>query len=497
MKTRILTSWILLADLAWAAVALLGAEFLRYGTAWHTNQRFSNDALLIFLAAAWILWTLLSSWMQLDGFRGGWHFPAIVSKMFLAVSCLMIVLASLGYGLQQFVSRLGLSYFGGLLLVGFVMIRLGACSLLRRRYRRGEVSRVVIAGSGRVARELATKIARHPEMLCKVAGFLWPHDSTTEQAGLAHSGLRPTAALSTLGIVELLQAQKVDELVLALPRPAWSEVLNLAGLCRERGINVSLIPQPYELYLSQPILIDLDGLPLLQLREPFASIPSLYAKRVVDVALGLLLTAATLPIVLVSALFLRCMRGHAFERVPRCGEFGKPFHMFRLNVPRGAQGGLLFERVLERLSVSELPQLWNVLRGDMSLVGPRPESLDRVKHYSEWQQERLSVKPGITGLAQVHGLREQNSSEEKTRFDLQYRLNPPPLTDISLLLQTVWTLALRVLRYSQLVGEQPATSELGQTQEPAVPELESLRETPRELLEEVVSRAHRPQPSAN
>jgi hypothetical protein len=97
----------------------------------------------------------------------------------------------------------------------------------------------------------------------------------------------------------------------------------------------------------------------------------------------------------------------------------------------------------------------------------------------------------------VHGLREQNSSEEKTRFDLQYRLNPSPLTDISLLLQTVWTLALRVLRYSQLVGEQPATSELGQTQEPAVPELESLRETPRELLEEVVSRAHRPQPSAN
>jgi lipopolysaccharide/colanic/teichoic acid biosynthesis glycosyltransferase len=495
MKTRILASWILMADLAWAAVALLGAEFLRYGSAWHANQRFSNDGLLIFLAAAWILWILLSSWMQLDGFRGGWHLPAIVSKMFLAVSCLMIVLASLGYGLQQFVSRLALSYFGGLLLVGFVVVRLGARTLLRRRYQRGEVSRVVIAGSGRVARELATKIARHPEMLCKVAGFLWPHDSTTEQADLAPSGLRPTPALSTLGIVELLHAQKVDELVLALPRPAWSEVLNLAGLCRERGIKVSLIPQPYELYLSQPTLIDLDGLPLLQLREPFASIPALYAKRVVDVALGLLLTIATLPIVLVLALLLRHRRGRAFERVSRCGEFGKPFHMFRLNVPRGVPDGLLLERVLERLSVSELPQLWNVLRGDMSLVGPRPESLDRVKHYSEWQQERLSVKPGMTGLAQVHGLREQNSSEEKTRFDLQYRLNPSPLTDISLLLQTVWTLALRVLSYSQLMAAEPAASELGET--PGVPEPESMRETPHELLEEVVPSAHRAQPSAN
>jgi lipopolysaccharide/colanic/teichoic acid biosynthesis glycosyltransferase len=201
--------------------------------------------------------------------------------------------------------------------------------------------------------------------------------------------------------------------------------------------------------------------------------------------------------VLVSALFLRHMRGHAFERVPRCGEFGKPFHMFRLNVPRGAQAGLRFERVLERLSVSELPQLWNVLRGDMSLVGPRPESLDRVKHYSEWQQERLRVKPGMTGLAQVHGLRERNSSEEKTRFDLQYRLNPSPLADISLLLQTVWTLALRVLRYSELAAEQAATSETGQTQGPAFRELEALRQPPRELLEEVVSSAHRAQPSAN
>jgi lipopolysaccharide/colanic/teichoic acid biosynthesis glycosyltransferase len=92
-----------------------------------------------------------------------------------------------------------------------------------------------------------------------------------------------------------------------------------------------------------------------------------------------------------------------------------------------------------------LPQLWNVLRGDMSLVGPRPESPERVKYYSEWQRQRLKVRAGVTGLAQVNGLREQHSSEDKTRFDLQYILNWSPLLDLSLILQTVWTLLSRGL----------------------------------------------------
>jgi lipopolysaccharide/colanic/teichoic acid biosynthesis glycosyltransferase len=104
------------------------------------------------------------------------------------------------------------------------------------------------------------------------------------------------------------------------------------------------------------------------------------------------------------------------------------------------------------MSITELPQLWNVLRGEMSLVGPRPESYDRVRRYSEWQQRRLSIKPGMTGLAQVQGLRDQNSSEEKARFDLQYILNPSATGDIAILLQTLWTLTKRSFRYPRLVA---------------------------------------------
>src|SRR5882672_7732164 len=81
----------------------------------------------------------------------------------------------------------------------------------------------------------------------------------------------------------------------------------------------------------------------------------------------------------------------------------------------------------------------------MSLVGPRPESPERVKNYSDWQRQRLNVRAGVTGLAQVHGIREQHSSEDKARFDLQYIVNWSPFLDLSLILQTVWTLLIRGL----------------------------------------------------
>jgi len=120
--------------------------------------------------------------------------------------------------------------------------------------------------------------------------------------------------------------------------------------------------------------------------------------------------------------------------------------MLRLDVDRPTRSSAWFERVLEASSLTELPQLWNVLCGQMSLVGPRPEPLDRVQNYSEWQHRRLRVSPGMTGLAQVHGLRDRSSSEEKTKLDLQYLMHRSLLIDLSLLLQTAWTLTMRLIR---------------------------------------------------
>jgi lipopolysaccharide/colanic/teichoic acid biosynthesis glycosyltransferase len=118
-------------------------------------------------------------------------------------------------------------------------------------------------------------------------------------------------------------------------------------------------------------------------------------------------------------------------------------------VDHNPQNSSCFERMLWQFSISELPQFWNVLRGDMSLVGPRPECPERATRYSAWHQQRLSAKPGLTGLAQVHGLREQHTSEDKTRHDLQYMLHPSLLKDVSLLIETIWTLMLRLIKIPQ------------------------------------------------
>ncbi len=479
MKPDVVGRGILLADLAWSVVAWLGADALRYGAFWKAADRSSTYGLLPFLAVTIIIWMLLSAWMKLDCFRGGWHFPAVFSRLFLAVFCLMCVLLSGGYLAREYVSRLALTYFGVLLFGGFVGIRYVGRLLLLARSRGGKVRRVVIVGANRVARELALKIKRHPEMMCDVVGFLCPEDD-------GNLSCQEATTVPALGVADLLAGQQISDLILALPRPSLPEILNLVARCRERGINLSFVPQPYELYLSRPALLDVDGIPVLELREVFASDFFFRCKRFIDIVVAAVMSVVALPVLLPAAIGLRWTKGRAFRWERRCGQHAKVFFMLRLNVERHSANLPRFERLLENMSLTELPQLWNVLRGEMSLVGPRPESSARVQRYSEWQQRRLSIKPGMTGLAQVHGLRDQTPSEEKARFDLQYILNPSATADISILLQTLWTLTIRSFRYPRLVAPEPSLVRTGFFDGGAP-----------HLLEKTLQDAHRSQSSAH
>lgn len=442
MIQRRLSVAVLIADLAWSVLAMATSVVLRYGLHWNQLKSDSLSPLLPFFGGAWLIWAVLSLLLPLDGFRGGWRLSAVVSQLLLAVGVSTLALLSGGYLRRAYVSRLVLLQFSLLLFTGFALIRIAFYLWLRARLRNDGVRRIVIMGGGRSARELARKFERHPEMLCRVVGLLAPDDGTFSPESIVadSTGARST---STLEVVELFRAQSIDEVILVPDECSSPDLLNLAALCREHGIAVSLVPQFYELYLSSFHLTDLDGLPLLQLAKPGMSIPAQIGKRTLDLILGTVLSILSAPILLPFAALLFSLKGKAFRWETRCGFRGKQFAMLRLNVDRVAGINSRLERVLNECSVTELPQLWNVLRGDMSLVGPRPESRDRVCRYSEWQQQRLSVKPGMTGLAQVQGLREQHSSEDKTRFDLQYLLNCSVWTDLSLLLQTVWTLATR------------------------------------------------------
>jgi lipopolysaccharide/colanic/teichoic acid biosynthesis glycosyltransferase len=353
----------------------------------------------------------------------------------------MCALFTIAYLERQFISRLALGYFGLLVFLGFLAIRVIARSIMASRSARGLVRNVVILGDGPLAREMAHKIECHPEMLRKVVGFLSPGEDAFQSASSLNR--KDAVTLRSLDIADMLKSKGVHEIILTVSAPGHSEILDLTSRCGSQGITVSMVPQPYEMYLTKPELTDLDGLPLLELQTvPLGGEP--FWKRGFDVAMTLALLPACVPPMLAGAALLKLKKGKAFCCERRSGKDGKEFEIYRLNSPRNGTELPAYERILETLSITELPQLFNVLRGEMSLVGPRPEGLDRARRYTDWHRQRLKAKSGITGLAQVYGLRDQHSSEDKTRYDLQYILCRSPFQDVSLLLQTAWTLTVRL-----------------------------------------------------
>ena len=432
---------ILAADLLWIAAASAAAHILQNGlTVGRAELPRTFYAPEILLIAS--IWTVLYSRQRLEGFGGGRWFPSVLAQVTTAVIYLLGALLVFAFLRNNGDSRLELVYIGTLLPLGFIAIRCLAWRLVTSRPRGASRRRVVILGSGQLVHDLASKISRHPEMPLEVTGVLFPSD--TEPSNRAATLPAGTISIRTLGILGLMQEKKAQELILVEPLPTGVESEKLISHCRKAGMRVHLVPQRYELYLSKAKLTEIEDVPLLSLEEQTLSTVGLRLKKVVDFLGALFLLVFSAPLLALSAGALRSRKDKVLRKELRCGKNGRPFCMYRLNVDRWAPDLSGCEWILARFSMTELPQLWNVLKGDMSLVGPRPESPERVKHYSMWQRQRLSVTPGLTGLAQVNGLRENHTSEEKAHFDLQYIFHWSLFLDFSLLLQTIFTLVARL-----------------------------------------------------
>lgn len=451
--------WILASDLVWLPIAMFSAFLMRYGSTFMTMVRSTLLIFSIMLLESAIIWIFLWMRLGLDGFRGEWRFPAVLSQTFLAVWILIVIVAASGYMFGAYVSRLVVAYFGVMTLTGFVLVRLGTHWLFDARRRSGFIRHAVIVGGGPVARELAEKIQNHPEALLHLSGFLCAEESSLGLVRTEGTGNIPN--LHTASVLELLIQRNIDEVIFAVPLNAYPQVSDLMERCKGNGIAVSIVPQPYELYLSSPELIDLAGIPVLRLRQSDRSRPEPRWKRAVDLLLAPVFLVLSLPVLGCAALLLLLTKGKAFCREQRCGRDGKAFWMYRLNSSRQAPNLSFYERLMQQLSLTELPQLLNVLTGEMSLVGPRPELVDNLRHYTEWHRWRMNVKPGMTGLAQVHGLRDEHSLENKTRYDLQYILHRTLFQDLSILVQTIWTLSRRVLRVPKKGNPSSAQSTSG------------------------------------
>jgi lipopolysaccharide/colanic/teichoic acid biosynthesis glycosyltransferase len=435
---------VITADVAAVPVALFLAYLFRYGdkVGAHLTHPTPWDAIIVAVVGALVSWFALYESMSLDSFSEGWSLPATVSRLALAAAIQMGVVLALAYLARVYFSRLILAYFAITFCVLVLLVRVVTYCVLRTYQRIGKTRRVVIVGEGKVARELVRRIRRHPELLYEVVGLLNPW--TQPGNGPDNQSAMGNGQLSSLDALRVLEENGVQELMVSLDQPPVPEVQHFLARCLGQGIRVSLVPQPYELYCSRARLVELEGVPLVALEGLPDFRVAAVVKRATDLILGLPLLLLALPILAISSVVLRLQGRGLLRRELRGGWHGEPFWMYRLDVDRHAAHATAFQRFLCRLSISELPQLFNVLFGQMSLVGPRPESLEHVRDYSAWQQRRLNIKPGITGLAQVNGLREQHSSEEKARYDLQYIVRRTPIFDLTLLLETVWTLAARL-----------------------------------------------------
>lgn len=444
---RALQHLILGADLLWIIACFGMLRILGPNPVVHPALPIFTSEPIVLVAIA--VWSLIYFRKELSGLNRGWDLSTICSQIIVGVFYLLISLSIAAFALREEQFRHQLSVLAFLVPIGLIFTRCIAYWLVESRLPGRAKQKVMIVGSGRMVRELTMKIDRHPELCMEVVGTLSPSDA--ERADERSSVRSDMASLRTLNIMDLLQRENVREIIVVQPIPNGTETEQLLSSCREAGLRIQVVPQQYELYLSRARLTEIEDVPLLSLEEQTLPAIGVHLKAALDFVGAACLLALIAPFLVTSTLLLRCRNRQAIRRELRCGKNGNSFFMYRLNVDREGTDLDAFERFLVQFSLTEVPQLLNVLKGEMSLVGPRPEVPERVKHYSMWQRQRLTVKPGLTGLAQAHGFREQHSSEEKIHFDLQYIFHWSLFLDLCLILQTGWTLLRRLVRENQIV----------------------------------------------
>ncbi len=321
--------------------------------------------------------------------------------------------------------------------------------------RRGHgVDRVLIVGAGEAGRSVMRSIVALPELGYQVVGFV--DDDPTK------SDIGRFKALGGLDMVpEILKTEKVDEVIITLPWMYQRRIISLVRVCEAQRVRVRVVPDLFQLSLSRVDVADIGGIPLIGFKE--RAIPGIgrVVKRILDIGLAILCLLAAAPVMLCIVLLIRLESpGPGLFRQTRIGENGRPFSFVKFRSMRmGAEAeqdklrdlneadGPLFKirddprvtrlgKFLRRSSLDELPQFINILRGDMSLVGPRPAPPDEVAQYQPWHRQRLDVPQGLTGLWQVSG-RSDLTFDEMCLLDIYYIENWSLGLDLTILLRTI------------------------------------------------------------
>ncbi|NQZ99885.1 MAG: sugar transferase [Myxococcales bacterium] len=327
---------------------------------------------------------------------------------------------------------------------------------LRYARRRGRNYRnTLIIGSGRRARMARNSILRHPEWGLRIVGFVDDGDTPYD------SELAGEPIFKLIDFLKLVREHVISEVIVACPRSMLPSMDAPAAVCADTGIPFTLLSDIFGDVLPAPKMTRFEGIPGLSFAPVAHGRVSLAVKRAIDVAGAAVLLAATTPILAVAAIAIRLTSsGSVIFRQRRCGLYGRSFEMLKLRtmcadaetrklelMELNEMDGPVFKieddprvtfvgRMLRRWSIDEIPQLWNVLRGEMSLVGPRPPIPVEVAQYETVQRRRLSMRPGLTCIWQVSG-RNTIGFEEWVKLDVEYIDSWSLVNDLKLLLKTL------------------------------------------------------------
>ncbi len=331
---------------------------------------------------------------------------------------------------------------------GFILFG-RACLRALRKLANAEglgIKRVAIVGGGEMGRAIRDRIERNPTIGYRLVGQVIERNERVD-------GLRELGSIEN--IREIVTQHELDTLIMTFPLHRHHRVLKVLEGCQDLRVEYRFVPDLYEMMVSATGHYELEGIPLIGLKEFPLQGWNRAVKRLEDILGSLLLLAVFSPVILGCALLIKLTsKGPVFFRQERIGEDGRTFNILKfrsMKTNAEDETGPIFAkeddprrttigRLMRKLSLDEIPQLLNVLKGEMSLVGPRPERphfVNRFKREVPRYLERHRVKSGITGWAQVNGLRGNTSIPDRIKHDLYYIENWSLGFDLKIMMRTV------------------------------------------------------------
>lgn len=432
------------------AVVVKARPFLP-GRELHPSQVLPDPIVYVMVAVLWHVLFGLAGVYALERIPS---FSRQMGRLTFAHAIAVFTFAGLLYFTYRDVSRMLVAYFAAAAYVVLVFARYALTVYLEYKPDGIRPSSLLIAGASETGRIIAEQIMRHHEPVIKLIGFV------DDGPSLGLSLPAPIVG-SAEDLPRLIKEYEVDLVVIALPENRAREVESLVFKLESLPVRIYLVPDMLKIHLINADVERFGDVFVIGVREPVIRGHVRVAKRLLDLAVSLIGLALFWPVLLAIWVAIKLdSPGPAIFAPERVGENGRIFKMLKFRTmfvgatdapapaaAADADGNPIFKvkddprvtrvgRWLRRTSLDELPQLINVIKGEMSLVGPRPEQPFITEEYDHWQWQRLSVPPGVTGWWQVSG-RSDIPMHLNTQYDLYYVRNWSIILDLRILWKTV------------------------------------------------------------